>query len=374
MEIKHGAFRTDILPDGSPKHIYLQSIDSHSFMSEDFFKRCKEDVYEFCNSGEVCEVLILNTGEPLTDADNGDLLIDFQTYCEKLNVKMTMVLTSEANQYKDTYLKPIRNIFDLNLQLLCYDNMKKLFSQHSNEVSDGSGILHLTGKPNKVQRIGVLYQCYLDKVSEKFNSSAWLPAVKNEWVDRILKISNQQYNDFVTEMHNNSLDGIQARTNSDLSNLHYLGIPYDQGMYEKTFCSLINETWIHEPIHITEKTWRTIDNLHPFVLMGSQGSIKYLESVGINCFREYVSYPDYDDFKRDNTSSFAELQTWFKQIITNCIDLDNLDAGRKEKVMQIAMANKKIMQELINKNKDKLRQFYNLDVDSLFDKTLVETS
>ena len=42
--------------------------------------------------------------------------------------------------------------------------------------------------------------------------------------------------------------------------------------------------------------------------------------------------------------------------------------------MQIAMANKKIMQELINKNKDKLRQFYNLDVDSLFDKTLVETS
>ena len=97
MEIKHGAFRTDILPDGSPKHIYLQSIDSHSFMSEDFFKRCKEDVYEFCNSGEVCEVLILNTGEPLTDADNGDLLINFQTYCEKLNVKMTMVLTSEAN-------------------------------------------------------------------------------------------------------------------------------------------------------------------------------------------------------------------------------------------------------------------------------------
>ena len=374
MEIKYGPFKTEILPDGSPKHIYLQSIDSHSLMSDDFFTRCKEDVLKFVNSGAACEVLLLNTGEPYTDADNGDLLLDFQTYCEKLNVKVIMVLTSEANQYKDTYLKPIKHLYDLNLQLLCYDNMKRLFSQNSNGVTNGSGILHLTGKPNKVQRIGVLYQCHLDNVSEKFNSSAWLPAVKNEWVDRILKISDQQYADFVKEMHNNSLDGIQARTNPDLSNLHYLGIPYDEGMYEKTFCSLINETWIHAPIHITEKTWRTIDNLHPFVLMGSPGTIKYLESVGINCFREYVSYPDYDDFKRDHTSSFAELQTWFKQIITNTIDLHNLDAGRKEEVMQIAIANKKIMQELINKNKDKLRQFYNLDVDSLFDKSIVETS
>jgi hypothetical protein len=372
MEIKHGAYRTEILPDGSRKHIYLQSIDSTPFMAEAFFKECKEDVTEFCNSGEVCEVLILNTGEPLTDADNGDLLIDFQTYCEKLNVKLTIVLTSEANQYKDTYLKPIKNIFDLNLQLLCYDNMKKLFSQASNDNAvAGTGILHLTGKPNKVQRIGVLYQCYLEGLNNNFKSSAWLPAQKNTWVDQILKISDKQYEDFLANTNVNSVDGIQARTNADLSNLHYLGLPYDQSIYEKTFCSLINETWIHEPIHITEKTWRTIDNLHPFVLMGSPGSIRYLESAGINCFREYMSYPDYDDFKREHTSSFDELQPWFKQIIRNCMDLNNLTAEQKANVMQVAVKNKQILQELINKNKNTLSKFYNLDPDRLFDKSIV---
>lgn len=374
MEIKHGAFRTEILADGSPKHIYLQSIDSHSCMSVDFFTRCKEDVSEFVNSGAVCEVVILNTGEPLTDADNGDLLIDFQTFCERQNVKLIMVLTSEANQYKDTYLKPIKNIYDLNLQLLCYDNMKKLFSQESSDIFGGSGILHLTGKPNKVQRIGALYQCHLDGVNKYFKSSAWLPSIKNEWVDKILNISYKHYEAFVKDMNNNSLDGIQATTNDDLSNLHYLGLPYDHTMYEKTFCSLINETWIYEPIHMTEKTWRTIDNLHPFVLMGSPGTIKYLESQGIDCFKEFISFPDYDEFKRYHTSSFTELQPWFKQIIRNCIDLDSLDDKQKEKAKQIAVKNKQIMQELITKNKNKLKQFYNLDADRLFDKTIVQTS
>jgi len=374
MEIKHGAFRTESLPDSSPKHIYLQSIDSHSLMSDDFFNRCKEDVLTFVTSGMACEVLILNTGEPFTDADNGDLLLDFQTYCEKLGVRVTMVLTSEANQYKDTYLKPIKHLYDLNLQLVCYDNMKRLFSQHSNKTSDGSGVLHLTGKPNKVQRIGVLYQCYVDKVSKNFQSSAWLPTIKNEWVDGILKISDQQYKDFITVMNTNSIDGVNVRTNPDLSNLHYLGIPYDEGMYAKTFCSLINETWIHEPIHITEKTWRTIDNLHPFVLMGSPGSIKYLESVGINCFREYLSYPDYDEFQRDHNSTFAELQPWFRQIIRNCIDLDSLTAERRQEVVRIAEANKRVMQDLIGKNKDKLKKFYNLSADRLFDNDILMSS
>ena len=370
MEIKHGPFRTEILPDNSPKHIYLQSTDSHKLMSDDFFNRCREDVLTFVNHGRACEVLILISGEPYTDADNGDLLVDFQTYCERLDVKVKVVLPSEATQCKDTFLKPIKHLYDLHLQVLCYDAAKRSFSQNSNTTMDGSGILHLTGKPNKVQRIGALYQCYLEGVNKNFKSSAWLPAVKNEWVESILKISDQQYKDFITVMNTNSIDGVNVRKNPDLSNLHYLGTPYDEGMYEKTFCSLINETWIHAPLHITEKTWRTIDNLHPFVLMGSPGTIKYLESLGINCFREYISYPDYDEFKRDHTSSFADLQSWLSQIIRNCMDLDGLDAERKKEVMQIAVANRKVMQDLITKDKNKLKKFYNLDVDALFQQDL----
>ena len=374
MEKKYGAFRKQKLPDGSPKHIYLQSVDSHSLMDNNFFQKCRRDVVEYVRGGQALDVLIMNTGEPLTDADDGHLLTEFQSFCETNGARMILVLTTEACQYRHTYLKSIKHLYDLNLQLLCYDNLKKLLSQNSNgEVSSTSGILHLTGKSNKVQRLGLLYQCHLDNVTDRFVSSSWLPNERTDWIDNILGCDDQEYQQFLKGLSNNSIDGITARTNHDLSNVHYWGLPYDPLMYKKNFCSLVNETWIHSPIHITEKTWRTIDNLHPFVVAGSPGTINYLESVGIDCYREYVSYPDYDNFKRDHTSTFEDLQPWFKQIIRNCLDIEELPAEAKDKVRAVAVMNRNIMQQLISQNKEKLAQFYKLDGNTLFDESLMST-
>lgn len=373
MEIKYGAFRIEKLKDGFPKHIYMQSINAHSCCDNDFFKKVKHDVNEFVQTGFPLEIIFLLTGEPLTDADNGDLLIEFQEFCNGVGAKFILVLSTESSQYKTTYLRPIKNLYDLDLQLLCYDNMKKCIAQSSNTVvAPRSGILHLTGKPNKVQRIGLLYQCYLDGLQERFTSSAWLPKDKNSWVNRMLGISEDEYTKFTQKISSRSIDAISVRTNHDHSNLHYFGMPYDRCIYENTFCSLINETWIHSPRHITEKTWRTIDNVHPFVLVGSPGTVSYLESVGFDCFRKFLTYPDYDDFARDHRSGFSDLQPWFKQILRNCMDLDNLSGKEKEKVMAIALENKQNMDELINKNKKKLVKFYNLDEDSFFDATIIK--
>jgi len=368
MDIKHGRLKTEISEDGTARHIYIQSINGHSLMDDVFFEGCRKDILECVRHDLYPDILILNTGEPLTDADNGRLLIEFQTFCERVSLKMILVLSSEASQYRDTYLATIKNLHDLNLQLLCYDNCKRALSQQSNDRSTAtSGILHLTGKPYKVNRIGFLYQCYLDNVTQAFTVSSWLPSKKNQWVDGILGVTDHDYQNFVNALHNNSVDGIEATMNSDISNFHYAGMAYDAKIYEKNFCSLINETWIHSPMHITEKTWRTIDNLHPFVLMGSPGTIAYLESIGINCYREYLSYPDYDDFTRDHTSSFADLQPWFRKIIRNCLDLAELPLHEKEKLREIARANRSVMQKLIAKNKHNLTKFYDLDVDRLYD-------
>ena len=62
MEKKYGAFRKQKLPDGSPKHIYLQSVDSHSLMDNNFFERCRRDVVEYVRGGQALDVLIMNTG------------------------------------------------------------------------------------------------------------------------------------------------------------------------------------------------------------------------------------------------------------------------------------------------------------------------
>jgi len=80
--------------------------------------------------------------------------------------------------------------------------------------------------------------------------------------------------------------------------------------YNKSFCSIITESEYfsnkkngscYNSISITEKTARALCNLHPFVIIGCKGSLKFLKSIGIQTFSDFwdESYDDEsDDYKR----------------------------------------------------------------------------
>jgi hypothetical protein len=76
--------------------------------------------------------------------------------------------------------------------------------------------------------------------------------------------------------------------------LHYMGIPYSVNMFLNSNFQIISESEITD-IWITEKTWISIANKMPFMLVGSKNTCAYLENLGFRTFREYMKNPNYDE-------------------------------------------------------------------------------
>jgi hypothetical protein len=76
--------------------------------------------------------------------------------------------------------------------------------------------------------------------------------------------------------------------------LHYMGIPYNVDMFLNSNFQIIPESDTTS-IWVTEKTWISIANKMPFMLVGSKNACAYLESLGFKTFREYMKYPNYDE-------------------------------------------------------------------------------
>jgi hypothetical protein len=68
--------------------------------------------------------------------------------------------------------------------------------------------------------------------------------------------------------------------------------------------SIISEGNIHSPAtdynFLTEKTWRTILNKHPFIFAGDPLQFRYLEKQGIKSFRQYIINPNYPYIADEN--------------------------------------------------------------------------
>jgi hypothetical protein len=66
--------------------------------------------------------------------------------------------------------------------------------------------------------------------------------------------------------------------------------PYTLGpmsVWQKCFLNVISETKWNNEYFITEKTYKPIIGLRPFILVGNPGTLKYLEENGFYTFEEY---------------------------------------------------------------------------------------
>lgn len=154
--------------------------------------------------------------------------------------------------------------------------------------------LFLTGKPDKAQRIGLLYKLYKQRLLEKCNYSLFI----NEGMYKksrkfVIEASDIEFDEFVKK-HTRNPDNISYIEQSD--SLHYGGIPYDHNMYSASLFRLISETYMNQvPPWATEKVWITILNHNPFIIVGDLNICKYLQSRGINTFDKIFNIPTYDN-------------------------------------------------------------------------------
>ena len=83
-------------------------------------------------------------------------------------------------------------------------------------------------------------------------------------------------------------------------------------LYKETYFSITTETLFYEQgDYISEKTFKPIAHLHPFVFMGRPGVLKYLQDLGLKTFGEF-----WDESYDDVTNNFDRMELTLKVIKT----------------------------------------------------------
>jgi hypothetical protein len=147
--------------------------------------------------------------------------------------------------------------------------------------------LFLTGKWNKTNRFP-LFKKLLDR------------GVLNDCIYSLFLPEEHEYHKY-----NNNPDNVNTQLVG-----HTPAVPFDHIVYEHTGFRLISETEYDTDLGhlykdgldpwLTEKTWITMMNKHPFIIAGQKSTLSKLKTMGYKTFEEYLpnKYDDADDISR----------------------------------------------------------------------------
>ena len=188
---------------------------------------------------------------------------------------------------------------------------KKTFLCFNRRYNDHRLMLYL-----KMVKLGLINQSYysMDKIQPESSSSF---------------IDNSKY--LLTkfpDMDLNSTDVLVADKLLPLilDNANFSRYPMEHNadpvkhLYENSLVNIVMETYFfNKIIHITEKTYKPIAFMQPFVLVGAAGSLQHIKDMGFKTFGEFwdESYDqETDDKKRFEmiTSVLKEIANWPEEV------------------------------------------------------------
>lgn len=224
---------------------------------------------------------------------------------------------------------------------------------------NNSNFLFLTGKPDKVNRIRLLYKFYQQQL---LNHSTWslfhTDHYKQQCKKLLSELTNGEYNKFV-DQHICNPDSI-AIINKPNGSLHYGGTPFDTALYQNCAFQVVSETQfvneLNHPVWITEKTWLAILNRRPFVIAGESGILKKLKQLGFETFDQYLLTADYDSII-DNERRLDVIVENTKHWLSNI-------SNDSDQIQQDVDHNFQQFQQLVKQNQKKITKriiAYNID-------------
>ena len=217
------------------------------------------------------------------------------------NIPVTWIINhwSKDDPAWKTFKNPVV-FFDFVLWRIYNEVLVKKKNAVSTEWNSGATqYLFLTGKPDKAQRIGLLYKLYKRELLTNCNYSLFMNDGMYEKSRKfVAEASDKEFESFVKQ-HTRNPDGISYLEQPD--SLHYGGIPYDTGLYSNSLFKIISETYMNQtPPCVTEKVWLTLLNRIPFIIAGDLNICKYLQSRGIETFDEMFDISTYDNIPAEN--------------------------------------------------------------------------
>lgn len=209
--------------------------------------------------------------------------------------------------------------------------------------------LFLTGKPNHSNRLRLLYKFYQQGLLNQCTWSLFISDDLKVASRKLLsELTDQEYHNFV-DSHAKNPDDINIVYGSGRSS-HYDGYPFDKQLYEQTAFRVISETKLSERPVVTEKTWSTIANRQPFIIVGNAHNLAYLKSLGYKTFENYLKIKDYDNIIDDEARLDAVVENtkhWLQTI-----------ADQKEQISADVEHNYQLMLSYMNKTVKEFESIY----------------
>jgi hypothetical protein len=241
-----------------------------------------------------------------------------------------------------------------NLTYNSYVKRSELKSDRWNYNSDK--FLMLTGIPVRYHRIRLVHKFYKENLLDRSIWSLFPPLSDNNKKDcrRILNdIDDEEYLKFST-VGFKKIDNIITDSHNDVIRAQYndLTIEIPSSLFQKTLFSVISETYFlsdHPNYDISEKTWRAIINRHPFIIAGTTGISKYLQSMG---FKNFINY-----FPIDH-DSIIDKESRLDSIIENTKFLLNEIDKYKEDIETDVEHNYQTFVSMVHNQKQYFQQFF----------------
>ena len=255
---------------------------------------------------------IVNEGKPVTVIASlvwerryplSENLVLFLEEIKKRQLPFVLILNFMA---KDSELD--KKILDMGINTIYIDFFfwrvyKEIIVLQKNKTNPqwnacADKFLLLTGKPDRMHRVGLLWKFYEKNL---IKHAIWSLYVQDKDRETTLRILTNQGVEL--DVANKFIDDYQCVPDNidpifwPNGGTHYGGIPYDDTLYANVKFRVISETDFSHGAKpwLTEKTWLTMVNRCPFIMAGDKGSLDYLESLGFKTFKKYLTLPDYDN-------------------------------------------------------------------------------
>jgi hypothetical protein len=226
----------------------------------------------------------------------------------------------------------------------------------------GKGLV-LTGTVSeRLNRIGLLKSLYDQKFLTNDNL-IWTFAKEEFNPQNIInKEKFDMYNDIESAVEYFDKHSLQI-TNTVTANMFSNPNDIDY-LYQITDYSIIPESFFVETIpKVTEKTYRAILNQHPFIVVGSVGSLNYLKSFGFRTFEEYFTIDNYD--------SITDHLDRLSAVTSNILEFPSVLKKFEDQINKDVNYNYNLLKEIVDKDSKKLKKEYllrGLPVDDIDEK------